>query len=119
MDCILNKINQNGSLDYINSQIKGVCHRYLLKNPSKSSTKGVTRRSLGSTDSNGHKNSLISPPKKLKLLEDSSVTADLTETETLRADANSLSCKETICEGNGECCPMCYTAVTGLLRNIT
>ena len=112
LDCILNKINQNGSLDYINSQLKDVCHRYLLKNPSKSSTKGATRRSLDSTDSNGHKNSLISPPKKLKLFEDSSVTVDLTETETLRADANSLSCKETICEGNDECCPVCDTVVT-------
>ena len=31
LDCILNNINQNGCLDYINTQIKDVCHRYLLK----------------------------------------------------------------------------------------
>ena len=113
LDCILSKINQNGSLDYINTQIKDVCHRHLLKNSSKNNTKSTTRRSLDSRDNTGHRNPIISPPKKLKLQEDSTVTDDLAETETLRADANGASGEMTNNERNSdECCPICDEAVT-------
>ena len=64
LDCILSNINQNGSLDYINTQIKDVCHRYLLKNSSKNNTKSTTRPSLDSRDNTGHRNPIISPPKR-------------------------------------------------------
>ena len=64
-------------------------------------------------DNIGHRNPIISPPKKLKLQEDSTVTADLAETETLRADANGASCEMTNNERNSdECCPICDEAVT-------
>lgn len=113
LDSILNKINQNGSLDYINSQIKDVCHRYLLKNPNKNTAKSATRRSLDTRDNASHRNSVISPPKKLKLQEDSSVTADLADAETLRADASGASYEVTNCERNDdERCPICDEAVT-------
>ena len=105
---ILDKINQNGSLDVINSQIKEVCQRYLMKNSSKGSTKSATRRSLDSSETSSHRNTVISPPKKLKLQSNNSVTADLTEIETLRVDSNSISCNETNCEvDNGDCCSVC------------
>ena len=63
LDCILDKINQNGSLDVINSQIKEVCQRYLMKNASKSFTKSATRRSLDSSETSSHRNTVISPQK--------------------------------------------------------
>ena len=62
-------------------------------------------RSLDSRDNAGHINSVILPPKKLKLQEDGSLTADVTEMETLRVDTNCISCNESNCEGDDvECC---------------
>ena len=79
-----------------------------MKNASKSSTKCATRRSLDSSETSSHRNTVISPPKKLKLQANNSVTADLTEIETLRVDSNSISCNETNCEvDNGDCCSVC------------
>ena len=109
LNYILDKINQNGSLDYMNSQIKDICHKYLTK----SSSKPSTRRSIDTSNKNDSNKSTVSPPKKLKLAIESTVTSDLTDSESLRADINGLSCAET--SGAGilqDCCPACDKEVT-------
>ena len=70
LDCILGKINQNEALNYINSQIKDVCHKYLAKNSNRGATKGASRLLLDSIDNSVQTKVklIISPPKKLKLV---------------------------------------------------
>lgn len=117
LDLILGRINQNGALDNINTQIKDICCKYLMKEAGKGNSNKVQELSIGNKNNSPQtkEKRVISPPKKLNINFDNSVTADLAETKTLRLTLDAEESLDTEIEEERnieDCCPICDLIVT-------